>query len=523
MKLIAGFCLLKPLQNPKKHYKMTIAHNFRQLLQREMVTQDMKRYLISMLIIIIFFTMELNVSAIQISKSSNHSKTSTIHSVQVNGNRLLVQADNQIKPSIMRLKQPERLVLTFTNAQLELNVNHAEFSLDNHPLIRKVRYANFSNEPPMVRVVADLEGNIPFELKSDQPDSVIVSLDSIKSAVDVGEATTDDPIDSITTAAPTAIPSATPNLTPEPISKLDDPTPTPEQKSENKLIDAQMNDSTLELSFDQAVSVTKDNSTIDTGLNVTYTFNTTLFDHKQITILENGLVRLVRWKGVKNASWKMTDTGGFLQLSLTLDPGYTAFLTADKDQKTIGIQAKIVRAKVVIDAGHGGFDVGATSIRKHYEKDLTLSVAEMVRDELLKHSSIEPILTRSDDRFITLEKRAQFAAQMNADLFISIHGNSNIKSSVRGTETYFFKKDSQELAQVMHKHVLKATQLPDRKVKTAKYFVLRNNTVPATLLELGYLSNGVDEAKLMRVSIKRQIAIEIAAGIEEYVNTKLAP
>src|SRR5437867_9674164 len=94
-------------------------------------------------------------------------------------------------------------------------------------------------------------------------------------------------------------------------------------------------------------------------------------------------------------------------------------------------------SRVVIDAGHGGYDTGSVGPAGYTEKELVLDVAERLRDLVHMELSAEVVMTRSDDTFIPLENRTAIANQQEADLFISIHANSSRMRAARGVETYF--------------------------------------------------------------------------------------
>ncbi|MBW7474129.1 N-acetylmuramoyl-L-alanine amidase [Paenibacillus oenotherae] len=172
--------------------------------------------------------------------------------------------------------------------------------------------------------------------------------------------------------------------------------------------------------------------------------------------------------------------------------------------------------KVVIDAGHGDHDPGAISVSKRKEKDFNLAIALKVQALLLKESKLKPYLTRVDDTFIPLDDRVKFANDLKADLFISIHANS-YKPETNGTETYYNRDNSRALADIMHKHLVKGTGLVDRKVRKASFKVIKYTTMPAVLLEAGYLSSKKDEPVLFNETTQNRIAAEIVAGIKEYL------
>ncbi|MUT65420.1 N-acetylmuramoyl-L-alanine amidase family protein [Paenibacillus sp. NEAU-GSW1] len=173
---------------------------------------------------------------------------------------------------------------------------------------------------------------------------------------------------------------------------------------------------------------------------------------------------------------------------------------------------------VVIDAGHGGTDPGAKSVLSgKWEKEFNLAVSLKVKALLDKEKRIKPMLSRPDDNFVTLANRVTFAKDNKADLFVSIHANSNTNKDVTGTETYYTRDDSKAFADVIHKHFVKATGLKDRKVKQQSFRVIRETTMPAVLLEAGFLSNESDSKVLFNESAQNKMAAAIVAGIKEYL------
>ncbi|MCM3698067.1 N-acetylmuramoyl-L-alanine amidase family protein [Paenibacillus macerans] len=172
---------------------------------------------------------------------------------------------------------------------------------------------------------------------------------------------------------------------------------------------------------------------------------------------------------------------------------------------------------VVIDAGHGGKDPGASSITKKKEKDFNLAVALKVQQLLLEQGpSINVVMTRESDTYPTLQDRVKIAENADADIFISIHANSG-SATATGVETYYTRSASAGLAKVMHKHLVESSGLPDRKVRTQSLHVTRETTMPAVLLECGYLSNKNDEALLYTEEFQNNVAQGIVDGIIEYL------
>jgi N-acetylmuramoyl-L-alanine amidase len=174
------------------------------------------------------------------------------------------------------------------------------------------------------------------------------------------------------------------------------------------------------------------------------------------------------------------------------------------------------KALVVIDAGHGGHDPGAMSGGLR-EKDINLAVALKVAD-LLEQRGIGVILTRQQDQFIELEERANIANRRNADLFVSIHSDSNPDRSRRGYTVFVARGASPEAyrAATCIGQTMAATGSDSHGIREAEYKVLMNTSGPAVLVEMGHLSNAQDIARLRDAGWQNRLAQAIAAGILTY-------
>lgn len=194
---------------------------------------------------------------------------------------------------------------------------------------------------------------------------------------------------------------------------------------------------------------------------------------------------------------------------------------------------------IVLDAGHGGHDVGARSAFG-VEKNYTLDVALRAR-KLLIARGYKVHLTRSYDRFMPLEDRAHFANNFNNAIFISIHFNAG-SSSATGFETYSLAPrfapshasegpmmsdtifcpgnardpENMALATAMHASLLKTLPMFDRGIKRARFVVLRETEIPSVLLEGGFLSNLREASKIAAEGYRQRMAIAIAEGVENY-------
>lgn len=205
--------------------------------------------------------------------------------------------------------------------------------------------------------------------------------------------------------------------------------------------------------------------------------------------------------------------------------------------------------KVVVDCGHGGSDSGTIGFFQLKEKDITLEVGLQVA-KLLHKEGVEVVLTRNEDCDVALDERTS-KANKGADLFVSIHANSSKNSAMHGIETYWLNNSlfnecfstlsgkfqqcvsllekeialkSERLATSLHRQVLalaqkKNSRVIDRHVRSAVSQVLLGTTMPAVLMEIGFLSNP-DEAKLLNdQSYQALLAQGICRGILTYFDT----
>ncbi|MEI6369278.1 MAG: N-acetylmuramoyl-L-alanine amidase [Aphanizomenon sp.] len=180
-------------------------------------------------------------------------------------------------------------------------------------------------------------------------------------------------------------------------------------------------------------------------------------------------------------------------------------------------QGKIV---VIIDPGHGGKDSGAIGIGGVQEKNIILPIGKRIA-EILERNGIQVIMTRDSDYFVTLPGRVTMAEQANASVFVSIHANSagENRPEVSGLETYHYDTGL-TLARIVHSKILQSLNIRDRSVRRARFYVLRKNSMPAILVETGYLTGRDDVAKLRTSAYQNQMAEAIAQGILQYLRSR---
>ena len=232
------------------------------------------------------------------------------------------------------------------------------------------------------------------------------------------------------------------------------------------------------------------------------------------------------------------------------------FAPLDQSASAAGVRARALtpRLRIVLDAGHGGWDLGTVGKQGLLEKDLVLDIACRLGALLERRLGAQVVYTRKDDSYVALEKRSEIANLSEADLFLSIHANYSDYSSARGVETYYtnmyssIKARPTEDAQAgpalqnvnwtnvdirrkvreSHRfaasiqHALYATLarknpgLPNRGVKEAQYAVLTGTTMPAILTEISFVSSPADENNLQSASYRQQIADALYQGVAHY-------
>ena len=193
---------------------------------------------------------------------------------------------------------------------------------------------------------------------------------------------------------------------------------------------------------------------------------------------------------------------------------------------------------IMIDPGHGGSDKGAAGPRGLLEKNLNLAMALKLRTALRK-LGYQVIMTRAADSTLSLQGRSDLCEKFRPDLFLSIHCNAASGKTITGIETFAmtpqgcassndskpgntkssgnaFDKNNYRLAYEIQKALLKNTNAEDRGVKHARFFVLRNASCPAVLIETGFISNLREGALLNRADYQAKIVNAIVLGILNY-------
>ena len=167
---------------------------------------------------------------------------------------------------------------------------------------------------------------------------------------------------------------------------------------------------------------------------------------------------------------------------------------------------------VVIDAGHGGYDRGGIPGQTVSEKEMTLDVAQRLK-KALTANGYRVVMTRDSDVFVPLGTRVAIANSYSNAIFVSIHFNSAKRTGAGGIETYFYSRESLPLASAIHYFVAGGAPSSNRNVRRRGYYVLRKTSVPAVLVECGFLTNPTEAAYAQTASYRQKLAEEIATGV----------
>lgn len=201
-----------------------------------------------------------------------------------------------------------------------------------------------------------------------------------------------------------------------------------------------------------------------------------------------------------------------------------------KTQLKLGsmVGAQTPAPTIVIDAGHGGTDLGARG-RMPYceEKKICLQTARLVK-KYLDQLGYHVVMTRTTDAFIPLPKRVEIAQQACCAAFVSVHYNSSRNETAHGIEVFFCPSKeekargtaSKKLAESVLNRVIRRTSAQSRGVKTGNFYVIRETSMPAILVEGGFLSNPEERSQLKTHDYQEKIARGIADGVDQYFKAR---
>ncbi|HBN96139.1 MAG TPA: hypothetical protein DDZ66_07545 [Firmicutes bacterium] len=187
------------------------------------------------------------------------------------------------------------------------------------------------------------------------------------------------------------------------------------------------------------------------------------------------------------------------------------------------LQGKVV----VLDPGHGGGDPGTVGVGPTTEAENVLAITWELRT-MLERSGAQVIMTRQSDANPSVgtqfdgQRNGQLAARVatsnrsRGQIYISLHNDWHDNTTVKGTSVHYYKSQDLALAETLQRHLVGQTKAVDLGVKRSNFYVLRNTSVPAALVEIGFLSNSEEASLLAKPAYRREVALGLLAGINAY-------
>lgn len=253
----------------------------------------------------------------------------------------------------------------------------------------------------------------------------------------------------------------------------------------------------------------------------------TPYSELSLHLLTTGMRLKFPTKNKENVNMYVSPDGKLFKLSSESVKVSDGVTTPDKIKKIIKKEGSITaspklttknnRDVIVIDAGHGGKDCGA--LRGDItEKQINLAVCIKLQN-ILQKKGYKVYMTRTDDTYVSLEDRTLYTEGINPAAFVSVHVNSCNSDSPKGIETHYYHEESVELADAVHKNLLKKVSSTNRGLLKSRFYVINHTTVPAILVEIGFISNAEERQQLTTQARQQATAEGIAEGIIEFLKS----
>lgn len=213
----------------------------------------------------------------------------------------------------------------------------------------------------------------------------------------------------------------------------------------------------------------------------------------------------------------LTNPGIDVRSNISVD-GKTMEIVLKQSAKLINLSGEEGGLKVVLDPGHGGYDAGCQA-EGYQEKDITLDVTKRVK-LLLERAGVQVFMTRTTDTTLSLKERTDFTNSINPTAFVSIHVNSSTSSAPVGIDTHWYKNQSIPLAKVIQEKLLNKVGTVDRGIQKNMFYVIHHTSVPAVLVEIGFLSNPRERREILTHQRKQNTAQGITEGVLQFLGAK---
>ncbi|WP_434685428.1 N-acetylmuramoyl-L-alanine amidase [Pseudanabaena minima] len=459
-----------------------------------------------------------------INNISNLSSTVQLNGIRPtnNGLMLTVNANPQIR--IQRENNPERLIVDLQNTNLAQALHQSTLPM-NRLGIKQVRVAQFQNNPAIARLVLDLDSNDPNSKVAWQGQYIASTRTLLLT-----------PSNQTAQAIPIA-PPINPNLNlPRPINSPTSPvssTPTEIQSLSFS------NTGQLIISANQPVSYRANFDPTSGTYTLTITNAKISPNLQRPSLATNSPIERIRLSQVGNSveigiktisGWQLRETQRLnnqqIQLQVSLNSvapnNQTPLPSNNPVPQTPLNTGERRRGVILVDAGHGGRDPGAIG-NGIQEKDVVLDISISL-GKALQNMGYTVYYTRTSDVEIDLEPRVALAERVNADVFVSIHANSlaSRNNSVNGVETFFARGSTigRTLASYVQSQIISATGATDRSAKAAGFYVIARTSMPAILVETGFVTNPTEARNLSNPNYQKQMADAIARGIDQFMRVR---
>ncbi len=433
---------------------------------------------------------------------------SLVNGIKIDGNKLEISSSLPVKANIFSMDNPSRLVVDVLGAKL---LDDATISMTKNSRMKQFK-------PDVVRVVVETpDAQKLAQATSIASNDLTISLDPNAPSVvakPVGPPPGENPDGTDSSSPDQPGPGQTGSQTPRANGQPGDP------QFADLLVDAESSSSVLVLlrnagALTGPVEFRKpDPSTLDVVLPGAHLKLPDDFKLKtksviQTIAVQGANVTILRLTLARPMGAQVTSDSGEIRIQLS--------------KPNVG-NGQLAGKIVVIDPGHGGHDTGAHS-NGVYEKNLTLAISLKTADALAA-AGATVVMTRKSDVFIPLLERNNIADQAQADFFIAIHINSNtLANSMSGSIAFHHKGNdtSRVFAECIQNEIAQISKLPnlgvwsDGKIYQSGFSVLRNAGQPAILLELGFINDARDRARLQTQDFQDGVAQAIVSGLQDYL------
>jgi N-acetylmuramoyl-L-alanine amidase len=431
-----------------------------------------------------------------------------LRNVQVSSDGLVLQINGIPKMSASRVANPDRIILDLQATEVAVWIHNSLIAVNRYG-VRQIRVAQFQKSPAIARLVFDLDSNslASWQSSFDQARGLLVLRPIGLSA------TSNNPSNLPVTGSPVAN-----NNLPTTIDGLS-------FNGYGQLVIQASRAISYRTSLDLATNtynVTIPSTRISSQLRRPILGSNSPIE--QIRLNQMGDAVIVSVKAL--AGWQIRETARTNPQAISLQLESVGQVSTSNPQNPRSqIQPSYSnntgRQLVVIDPGHGGPDVGATR-NGIYEKDIVLAMSKQL-GRILQQMGYSVMYTRTEDIDLDLEPRVQIAENARASAFVSVHVNSleASASQVNGVETYHAPGASlgKNLAELVHEQIIASTGATDRGVRSARFHVIVKTSMPAILVETGFITNPSEATRLVNSAYQERMADAIAKGVDQFLKS----